>query len=371
MRNQTYDAIVIGGGIAGASIAAELAAHLQTLLIEAEAQLGYHASGRSAALYIPSYGNSIVRNLTIASRDFLHHPPAAFGEGLTAPRGALYVGANDSSHDEFVRSREECGLERWPTEKIIRTVPILRPEAAVEGFFDACAEEIDTGRMLQGYVSWLRSRGGTVRTGVPVDALEFSRSRWRLRCGAVVFESAILVNAGGAWADHIAAMAGLGPIGLEPKRRTVILVDAPSEAATSVWPAIFDNQERWYFKPEAGRILASPADETPSLAVDAQAEEHDVAVIAAQLEAITYLSVARIQSRWAGLRTFAPDRSPVVGFDPRVDGFFWFAGQGGYGFQMAPALARCGMSLLLGERLCGDLSAPGINSADIDPARLL
>jgi D-arginine dehydrogenase len=373
---ERFDVIVIGGGIAGASIAGNLAAHRRVLLLEAESQPGYHTSGRSAALYSEAYGNAVVRALSTGSRGFFEAPGADFaGFTLTRPRGAMHLGGPADGALIGTRARElgalVASVRPIDAAEARRIVPVLRPEMVTGAVWEPDALDLDTNGMLQGYLRMARRAGGVVHTDRRVEALAASGGLWRATAGDGAYEAPVVVNAGGAWADHVASLAGLAGVGVVPKRRTAFLVDPPAGVATDAWPLVVALDETWYVKPDAGKLLISPADETPSPPCDAQPEELDIAVAVDRVQTATTLEIRRIAHRWAGLRCFARDKTPVVGFDPRAPGFFWCAGQGGYGFQTAPALSRAAAALACGEPLPADLAALGVTAAALSPARLL
>ena len=366
---------VIGGGIAGASAAAAIAEHRTVLLLEREDQPGYHTSGRSAALFSEAYGNGPVRALSVASRAFLEAPPPGFAEHpLLTPRGALHVGAGAEQEAEIAAyvaetSRLVPTVRALSGEEARRLVPVLRPDQATAAAIEPGAQDIDTNGVLAGFLRLLRSRGGRLVSRAAVAGIERSGGRWRIETAAGTVTADIVVNAAGAWADEVAALAGLAPVGLEPKRRTAFLFEPPAGLDIRAWPLVLRADEGVYFKPDAGLLLGSPADETPSPPCDAQPEELDVAIAIDRIETLADLPVRRVVRRWAGLRTFAPDRTPVVGFDPRADGFFWLAGQGGYGFQTGPAMAACAAALIASGRLPDEVAAFGVAPEALSPAR--
>jgi len=369
------DIVVIGAGIAGASIAYELAAHRRVILLEREAQPGYHTTGRSAAMYAPAYGNPLVRALTRASRSFYDAPPAGFTDvPLLTARGMLFIGAAErAEHARQMLAEPELArtLRSMSGDEVIAWIPILQRDACIYALLDETSRDIDANALHAGYLRAFKARGGATVTNAGVRALERISGGWRIDAGARELRAPIVVNAGGAWVDEIAQMAGLAPLGMRPLRRTALIVDAPAGVDVSRWPATIEIAETFYFKPDAGRLLLCPADETPSPPCDAQPEEIDVALAVDHFERATTQSVKRVIRKWAGLRTFAPDRSPVVGFDPRATGFFWTAGQGGYGLQMGPALARAAAALLLERPLPADIEDEGVDTAAMSPQRLL
>lgn len=356
--NSHCDVIVIGAGIAGVSIAAELSTHQNVLLLEAESQPGYHSTGRSAALFSEIYGPPVVRALSRASRDFLRSPPVGFSDTpLLTARGTLFVATHEQLTvlAEFSTSEGIAGqAELIDAEKACALCPSLREEVIAGALYEPGACDIEVANLHQGYLRVLRANGGLCRTNARVDLLERSTGSWIVTVADGTSCSApIVVNAAGAWADVVAGLAGVRPVGLQPMRRTAVLVDPPTDSAIANWPMVIDIEEGFYFKPDAGKILMSPADETLSEPCDVQPEEWDIAVAVDRVMAVANMDVRRVSHSWAGLRTFAPDRLPVVGFDPLCEGFFWLAGQGGYGVQTAPGLATLASALLTG----GDISA--------------
>jgi D-arginine dehydrogenase len=369
------DVAIVGGGIAGASLAAHLSAERSVALLEREDQPGYHASGRSAALFSETYGNAVVRALSVGSRSFLVTPPEGFSDHpLLTPRGALHVGG--PTHDaHLARMLEEVGRLAPSTRRVSRDealalVPVLRPDRIASGVYEPDAMDIDTNALLAGFLRVAKGRGARVVTGAQVAAAAFDGTRWRIETGAGEVRAAILVDAAGAWADELAGLAGAEPLGLTPLRRTAFVFEPPPGVAVERWPIVIGADEDVYFKPDAGLILGSPADETPSPPTDAQAEELDVAIAVERIQEIADLPVRRIVRRWAGLRTFAPDKTPVAGFDPDLPGFFWLAGQGGYGFQTAPALSWSAASLILRGALPPGIEDLGVTAEALAPGRL-
>jgi D-arginine dehydrogenase len=366
----TADFLVVGAGMAGASAAYELAALGDTVVLEQEERPGVHATGRSAALFSETYGNATVRALTRASRTFLADPPDGFTETpLLRPRGAMFI----ASEAERPRLEALAATERatgafrdLSGEEVRARAPVLRPEAAVAGLYEARAMDIDVDALHQGYLRGVRARRGRLVANAGVVGLRRDRGVWIAETAAGEFAAPIVVNAAGAWADQVAGLAGLGAIGLAPKRRTAALIDGPPDMDFRSWPLVIEVAESFYFKPDAGRLLISPADETDTAPGDAQPEDLDVAIAADRIAQATTLVIRRISHRWAGLRTFAPDRTPVCGFDPRTDGFFWLAGQGGYGIQTAPALASLTAALI-----AGTLGGDGEIAAPVSLARFI
>jgi D-arginine dehydrogenase len=372
MISSQPDILVIGGGIAGASAAAELAGTHRVTLLEGEDALGFHSTGRSAAMFSETYGNRAIRALTRASRDFFHHPPAGFSPyPLLKRRSCLYVASvSQASALENFLAKEDVALRtrRVRPEEALALSPLLRPEtAAAGGAYERDAADIDVDALHRGYLKLLRQHGGTILTGAQVTALARSGGRWLVESTAGSFQAPIVVNAAGAWADRIGMLAGVAPMRIQPCRRTAVLVELAGGETSSEWPLTVDIEEDYYFKPDAGLLFISPADETPVEPCDVQPEELDVATVIDRVESATLMTIKRVRRSWAGLRSFAPDRSPVIGFDQAAPGFFWLAGQGGYGIQTAPAVARLAAALVREETL--PQSLVGLDPACVAPGR--
>jgi D-arginine dehydrogenase len=338
------DIAIVGAGIAGASLAAEIGTRASVLLLEAEDQPGYHSTGRSAAFWSESYGGPAVQPLTSASGPFLR------GGGFLSPRGCLHV-AGDEGRGALAALTEQLGdsVELRPVEReaLAAMIPGLRPQWTHAVHEPTCAD-IDVAALHAFYLAAARRAGAEVLTRAPLLGAERRAGRWHLTTGAGEAEADILVDAAGAWADPVARLAGVAPLGIQPHRRTIaqLRIDPPVPPDL---PLVIDALGRFYFKPEAGgRLWLSPHDETACDPCDCAAEEYDVALAIDRLEEAVDWRVERVERSWAGLRSFAPDRVPVYGFDATAEGFFWFAGQGGVGIQTAPAAARLGAALLLG-----------------------
>jgi D-arginine dehydrogenase len=372
--DHSADVVIVGAGIAGASAAYFLSAQRRVILLERETQPGYHTTGRSAALFSEAYGNAAVRALTRASRDFFSSPPAGFADHrLLGPRGHLIFCRVDQK-DELAAAAADMAatgtrIQALTHAQVRAFVPALRDDHAHAGVLDPSAEDVDVHALLQGFLRGARAQGARIVTGAELQAAELSAGRWRLATTAGPFAAGVLVNAGGAWAEEVARIAGVAPLGLQPLRRTAIVFECAHHAGAQGWPMAVSADESLYFRPEAGRFLASPADETPSPPCDAQPEELDVARLIDRLQAATTFQVRRITAKWAGLRTFAADRTLVAGFDGRQPGFFWLAGQGGYGIQTAPAMGMLVASLISGTGLPMALQEQGLRAAALDPGR--
>lgn len=368
-----YDIAVVGAGIAGASIAAEIAPHASVVLIEAESRPGYHATGRSAAFWSETYGGPKVQPLTSASGPFLSAPPPDFADRpflserreLHLARDAEGLAALAAFESQFAGSG--VALERLDRPALARLVPGLRP-GWTDGLLEPSCTDIDAAALHAAYLRAARASGAVLMTDAHIEAARRVPGGWGIDTRAGPVEAGSIVNAAGAWADAVAAAAGVRQIGLKPYRRTMVQlrVDPPVPADV---PLVIDALGTFYFKPEAGgRLWLSPHDETPCDPCDAAAEELDVATAIARLQEVVDWRIERVEHSWAGLRTFAPDRLPAYGFAPDAEDFFWFAGQGGFGIQTAPAAARLAAALLLGRE--PDAMVAAIDPAPYAPGRL-
>jgi glycine/D-amino acid oxidase-like deaminating enzyme len=338
------DVLVIGGGIAGLSAAARLSESAGVAVVEQERATGYHASGRSAALFEQNYGLPSTVALNKASAAY--HWEA--NGGYLSPRGFLITAAKDEE-EAFRQDSETLGAPEISREEAARLVPILDPEKLAFAGYHEAAYDIDTDRMMQDFIRQLRSNGGTVHTGQPVVRIERAGGHWQVTTANGHFSAPRLVNAAGAWADTIARMAGVDPIGIVPHRRSMARLAAPGGHDVSTWPMFFGVGETWYAKPDAGALLVSPADEDPVEPQDAWADDMVLAEGLERYQAMVSEPVTRPIATWAGLRSFSPDRALVLGPDPVMEDFIWCAGQGGYGFQTAPAASRLVADLVLGR----------------------
>lgn len=371
---QAFDFIIVGAGMAGASAAYHLAPHGRVLLLEREDQPGYHSTGRSAALFTECYGNAGIRALTVGSRSFYQSPPDGFASvPLVRRRGCLIIARTDqleSLEAHFENSRRFVGnLRRLDAKAVRATVPVLNDGYAIQGVLEPDAADIDVAALLQGFLKGARQHGAHLVNDAAIGALARRNDRWEVELGADRFSAPVVINASGAWADEVAALAGVARLGLVPKRRTAVTFDVTDPRAIENFPAVIDVDEEFYFKPDAGRILASPADETPSPPCDAQPEPIDVATVMDRIGRATTYAPRRLAAKWAGLRTFAPDKMIVAGFDSQADGFFWLAGHGGYGIQTAPAMGRVVAALARGKAMPVELEEGGITARDLSPTR--
>ncbi|MBI1212074.1 MAG: FAD-dependent oxidoreductase [Alphaproteobacteria bacterium] len=368
------DFIVIGAGIAGASVAYELAGRgASVTILERETRAGMHSTGRSAAIFSEIYGNAMVRALSRATRRFLFEPPPGFTDvQLVPPRETLFIAPPDQVADlRAMRAEPDvaAGTKLYTREQAIARVPILRPEMVVEALLEPDANDIDVNALHDGFLRGAKKRGAALVTGVQIVSLEFGGGMWHARSLDETYAAPVVINAAGAWADEVAELAGVMRLGFEPKRRTVVTFDVRPDLKIADWPLTIDARETFYFKPDAGRLLLTPADETPSPPCDAQPEELNIAEAIDRFETFTTESVRRIAAKWAGLRTFAPDRTPVVGFDAKAKGFFWLAGQGGYGMQTSSAMARTAAALASREAIPSDIAAHGVTVDALAPDR--
>jgi len=371
-----YDFAIVGAGIAGASAAYEISAHAPTVLLERENQPGYHTTGRSAALYMESYGTPAIRALTRASRPFFDAPPEVFGsDPILTPRGVLHVAGPDQGalFDAAWQDLSARGgdVRRVARDALLAAVPCLRPEAAAMGIAEGGASDIDVHALHQGYLRGFRRQGGQLRTDAHVTGLQRSDGYWTVTLAdGSALQARHIVNAAGAWADTLADLAGVPRIGLEPRRRTAFTFAPPAGVDVAHWPAVVGIDESYYFKPDAGVLLGSPANADPVQPHDVVPEELDVAIGIHNIEQATTMSIRRPHRTWAGLRSFVADGDMVIGWEPRQEGFFWLAAQGGYGIQSAAGAAQLARSLLLGEPLPAVLRAEGVEPARLAPERL-
>ena len=369
------DYIIVGAGIAGASIAYWLSQHAKVLLLERESQAGYHSTGRSAAVFIASYGPPQVRALSRASRTFLDNPPAGFCAHPLLTRRELLVFAHagqEASLDAFeaLARSVSSGVRRLNAVETLRCVPAVRPENLIGAVLDTEACDIDVEGLLQGFLRGMRAHGGQVVFDAEVQGLTRVQDAWLVRTNRGQYTAPILINAAGAWADQIGVLAGAAPLGLVPKRRSALLFSPPVDMCTEQWPMFADVEQSFYVKPDAGLLMGSGLNADPVEPHDVQAEELDIAIAIDVIQTMTTLGVRRPRHVWAGLRSFVADGELVGGFDRDVPGLFWAAAQGGYGIQTAPAAGLLFDAMLRGQAVPASLSSLGVEPALLDPARL-
>ncbi|MFV3332131.1 NAD(P)/FAD-dependent oxidoreductase [Pseudomonas sp. NY15437] len=370
------DYLIIGGGIAGASTGYFLSRHGKVAVLERESHAGYHSTGRSAALYTVAYGTPQVRALTAASRDFFDNPPEGFVEHpILTPRGEMTV--DFEGNPEELKRQYESALASVPEMRLLSAdeacaiVPVLRRDKVHGAMLDPSAADIDTDGLLQGYLRGIRRNGGSVQ--LDSEALEIRRidGAWEVRCAQQTYRAPVLVNAAGGWSDKIAELAGAAPLGLVPKRRAAFLFSPPEGVDSHAWPVLVSLDESFYFKPDAGMLLGSPANADPVEPHDVQPEELDIALGIYQIEEHTTLSIRRPSHTWAGLRSFFADGDLVSGYDPATPGLYWVAGQGGYGIQTSAAMGEASAALIRREALPEHLTRHGLTAEMLSPARLL
>jgi D-arginine dehydrogenase len=369
------EVLIVGAGIAGASLAAFLSATHRVVLLEAEAQPGHHSTGRSAAMFMESYGTPCVRALTRASRAFYTAPPAGFSATpLIAPRGALYVATPQqldllAATDAQLRPHTPS-LRRLAARQTLALVAVLRSDQVAGGLLDPHAADIDVHALHQGFLRQARANGMQLVCDARVTAIERRAGAWQVQAGTRSWRAPVLVDAAGAWADELAVLAGVPPIGLQPKRRAAFLFAPPAGLDTARWPCVCGVDEGWYVKPDAGALLGSPANADPAPPHDVRPEELDIATGIARIEAMTTLTIRRPTHTWAGLRSFVADGDLVAGFDPDAAGFFWLAAQGGYGLQTAPAMGELCAAVIRGEALPAAGAAAAVRWDSLDVRRL-
>jgi len=369
------DFLIIGGGIAAASVGYWLAPHGRVIILEREPQPGYHSTGRSAALFMESYGTPQVRALTMASRAFLTSPPQGFAEHpLLSTRGALMVAcagqeAELDAHWAVLQSITRSG-RRLDAAQTCALVPVLRLEKVAGSIHEPDAADMDVHSIHQGYLRGVRRAGGSVVCDAEVTALQHHKNRWQVEAGGEVYEAPVVVNASGAWADVVAQLAGVTALGLQPRRRSAFIFAPPRGMQVADWPMTIGVDGNWYFKPDAGMLLGSPANADLVEPQDIQPEELDIAMAIHRIEEVTTLTVGRPTRTWAGLRSFVNDGDLVGGFDPDAPGFFWVAAQGGYGIQTSPAMGEACAALARGLPLPERIAGFGLTEAMLSPARL-
>lgn len=369
-----YDVLVIGGGISGVSIAYEIAETRSVGLLDMEAALAYHTSGRSLATFLESYGGPVIRALTTGSRAAFENPPDIMDPPLLAPLGLLWLGPEGDTPQ--IKSLHEAVHDLVPDAHIVTPEeaeeinPALRKGYTEIGMFEPGATEIDVHKLHQGYVRGLRQRKGEVHVSSRLTWARRVGDVWRLRDSAGnEYEAEVLVNAAGSWVDQVAELAGAKPIGIRPLRRTVFLVPPPEGLSARGIPLTGNIANTWYFMPQGDMFACSPAEETLLQPCDAKPDELEIARALEEINEATTLNARHIKSPWAGLRNFVPDGVPVAGYDSEMPGFFWYAGQGGYGMQIAPAMSKVGAALLGAQEIDPDLVARGLHAQQLSPTR--
>lgn len=371
------DFIIIGGGIAGASAGYELRQKGRVIILEKEAQAGYHTTGRSSAIFQKSYnkGDPLLNILVMASEDFLNNPPDGFSAAhLMKPRPLIYIATreNQDTLDDLQQKLSDIDVktEFVRAEQAIRLLPILAPDYQDRILVEHGAADMDVCALHEGYLRDIKYSGGEVVTEAEVTAITKIDDHWRVTTATGIYQARVVINAAGAWVDQIAEMADISPIHIQPLRRTVIMVALDDWLSPDDWPLVMDVAEGYYFKPESGKILMTPGDEKLMPPSDVQPEEIDIAYGADFLEKATVLKVDKIDHSWAGLRNQVADGHPVVGFDPEAQGFFWLAGQGGFGIKTAPAMGRITASLIMGAGLPQDMVDLGLTEDQISVKRV-
>lgn len=361
------DVLVIGVGIAGAGVAAAIGGRRDVVVIEQESRPGHHSTGRSAAIFIQNYGNAVIRALSAASRPLFDAPDDEyFPSPLLSQRGILFVADEDDRphHDDLLAQSE--GLVPMLPADAAAMVPLLKPERIVAAGYEHDASDIDVNALHQGWLKKARRAGARLMTDAALLNAQRVGNRWKVETTAGEIEAETIVNAAGAWADLVAGNCGVAPKGLVPHRRSMAVIACPSGYDCERWPLVSNSADRWYFKPDAGRLLISPADEDPVEPHDAFVDDMTLAEGLYRYQRAVREEIVRVEGSWAGLRTFAPDRTPVVGFDAGAEGFFWLAGQGGYGIQTSPALSAVAAALIL-----GDEPGLGIDPTMMSPNRVM
>ena len=371
---ETADFVVVGAGIAGASAAYFLADHGSVMLFEMERTPGHHSTGRSAALYTECDGPAVIRHITLASREFLTDPPDGFSpDPILHDRGVMFVALeeNASKVSSFYTEQRSIvdSVERLTPQEAARLCPVVRPETIAGGVLEPDAKDIDVHALHGGFLRGLRAKGGHIATASPVVGLATRRQGWTVTTPQHTVDAGVVVNAAGAWCDEVADLAGIAPIGLQPKRRTAFTFSPPAEMDHSSWPMVVEFDHDFYFRPEGPHLLGSPGDQTPVLPQDIRHDELDVAIAIDRIQRVTTMEITHVRSAWAGLRSFVPDNIPAVGFEPDSSAFFWLAGQGGYGIMTSPALGMATAGLITDGTLPRQLTSLGVDPSEISPRR--
>ena len=369
-----FDAIVIGGGIAGASIGYELSSDRSVCMLEMEDALAFHTTGRSAATFLEALGTDQIRGLTTGSRAFLENPPEMIESAPLSPLPLLMYAKHGRS--AAIKDFYEA-VNRWvpnssllDASQVISYCPVMREDHVESGFYDPNAMELDVQAIHQGYVRGFRTNGGEIKRSEKVISLSREAGIWKIGTSAGnTYNAPIVINAAGAWGDEVAKLAGVTQCGLVPKVRTIFMVNSPSGEETKDLPIVGDIDGAYYFKPEGNQFLVSPMDQTPSAPCDASPDELEIARALDELNEATTINAKSVNSTWGGLRTFVADENPVIGFDPEAEGFFWMVGQGGYGIQTSPAVARLSAALVRQQGVPEDLISRGVQASALAPGR--
>ena len=367
------DFCIIGGGIAGLSVAHHLSQRADVIVLEKEADLAYHTTGRSAALYSNIYVDGVSRVLTELSRSIFMDADTDFSrQSLHQKTGCIFTAAENDR--EFVEELVKAGSDREivETDYMLKQVPILKPdEPSIQlGLLEKNAFKIDVAGLVETYRRQTLDNHGEIRRNAAVTSMQHTGQNWNVQlAGGEQIRAHKIINAAGAWGDVVAGLAGVQPMNLRPLRRTIITFDGLQEKDMSNWPAVGGLKGGYYFMPEAGKLLGSAADEVPSEPCDAQPEEYDIALAAHNIESHITLDIERIHHSWSGLRTFSPDRQPIAGYDNGNPNFFWLVGQGGFGIQTAPALSKLAAVLALEESLPTEFESAGLLASEVAPGR--
>ena len=371
------DFIIIGSGIAGMSAAYRLSDHGKVIVIEKEAHLGYHTTGRSAAFFTENYGNKTIRALTKASRYFLENPTESFlNNPLMSLNGGVLMIANSNQTDAVEKElkyahENSAKVFEISKKEALKMVPALKENYLDRALHEPYSKVMDVDLIHQGYARGAKKNETKIYFNQEVIKISKDKNLWNIKTRNETYSAPVIINAAGAWCDEIALLANCKPLGIKPKRRTIIIFKNTDNYIINQWPVVIDINDNFYFKPESGKFLASPADETDSPPCDAQPEEIDIALTVERLEKATNLKIKNIEHKWAGLRSFYPDRTPVVGEDNNNSGFFWLAGQGGYGIMTSPSISKILESLITGKKWPKKLEELSINENTLSPNRFI
>lgn len=372
---ERFDVAVVGGGIAGTSAAFFLSARCSVVLVERETTLGFHSTGRSAAVFTECYGEPVVRRLAIASRPFLDRPPDGFSDHpLLSARGIAFVATHEQADrlDDLTASQQVLvpSVRRLSSVEATDLCPVLDPAVVAGGVLEPQAMDLDVHALHTGYQRGLTQRGGDIRSGFGLEAAVRVGDDWVIQSGDEELRAGVVIDAAGAWCDEVAGAAGVAPIGLVSKRRTAFTFAPPPDADHRSWPMIIDLDEQFYFKPEGASVLASPADTFAMEPHDVRHREEDVALGIERIQSVSSLSVRSIESAWAGLRSFVRDNQPVNGWDDAVENFYWLAGQGGFGIKTSPAMGEYAAAMILDGAPLEDHLAVGLDPVALGVERL-